>query len=189
MNDSKAEEGRAWLDFVDEHGAMSVDDRPPIPPINIDDVAEAIREAGGLEEIPALYLLDLLSASDAEVRRMAETLEAERAELLEAERAAAPVIQRAPTDEACRECGAQWVVLSAIGDGRSVDDITAAHDCDGIGVLARWHLRDGKWEAYEIHTEMDADPIEDPPPLAQVGMVFGLGTDPVGDEVRDARDR
>lgn len=90
MNDSKAEEGRAWLDFVDEHGAMSVDDRPPIPPINIDDVAEAIREAGGLEEIPALYLLDLLSASDAEVRRMAETLEAERAELLEAERAAAP---------------------------------------------------------------------------------------------------
>lgn len=58
------ESGWAWIDYVETFGPMDPADRPdPIPPPPFDDLDAAIRDGGGLPEITALYLLELLKAA------------------------------------------------------------------------------------------------------------------------------
>ncbi len=54
----------------------------------------------------------------------------------------------------CSFCNRQWIILSSIGNTEGPSEVMAAHDCDGIGVVAIWHLEaDGSWRVREANTE------------------------------------
>ncbi len=59
-----------------------------------------------------------------------------------------------PFDKRCVDCGHQWAMLGRIYiDSGLILEAMAAHDCDGIGVLAITRYKDDHYETSFIDTE------------------------------------
>ena len=78
------------------------------------------------------------------------------------------------TGAECESCGGKWAILSTnIDDETGPVVVMAAHDCDSIGVLATWTLKDdGTWRIWTtdtehgfLATEEPETPISPTPPL------------------------
>ena len=55
----------------------------------------------------------------------------------------------------CQECLRKWKLLSYLFSGTEVLEAMAAHDCDGVGVMAIWKKNSSTqtWNRREITTE------------------------------------
>lgn len=63
--------------------------------------------------------------------------------------------------------------LSRIHDSERLHELMAAHDCDGVGIIARWGREDGGWRVWAVDTEKgepvtefrEGEPVPPEPPI------------------------
>ena len=55
----------------------------------------------------------------------------------------------------------EWKILSTVRENGQYTDVVAATSDDGVGVMARWILVEGKWNVEVWDTEMPSESILD----------------------------
>ena len=75
----------------------------------------------------------------------------------------------------CTDCGRPWIELSRDMEGeKTVKRVMAAHDCDGVGVLASWFHTGESWEMWETTMEEGVERTGtdyECPPLVEIGCI------------------